>query len=88
MLEREFRDLFTDLIAFVENGVREIAVGVHFGAQNCSENDTFFHMCDKMSMSERLKCATLRFYCICQTCKTYEIQHFCTCSENPSRRAK
>ena len=83
-----FRYFFLDFIAFVENGVCETAVGVHFGAQNCSENDTFFKMCDKISMSERQICAILRFYCISQTCKTHEIHHFCTCSEKPSRIAK
>ena len=29
-----------DLIAFVENDVRETAARVHFGAQNCSKNAT------------------------------------------------
>ena len=38
---RIVRDLFRDFIAFVEYGVRETAVRVNFGAQNCSENVTF-----------------------------------------------
>ena len=33
---------FEGFIVFVENGVRETAVRVHFGPQNCSENVTLF----------------------------------------------
>ena len=46
---------FKDFIIFVENGVRETAVRVHFGPQNCSENVTFvekcYHLRDFLSFS-------------------------------------
>ena len=32
---------FRDFIVFVENGVRETAVRVHIGAQNCGKKATF-----------------------------------------------
>ena len=38
---RIFCDFIWAFIVFVENGVRETAVGVHFGPQNCSENCIF-----------------------------------------------
>ena len=40
-----YRDFYRAFIAFVENGVRETAVKVHFGAQNCSENVAFYQQC-------------------------------------------
>ena len=34
-------DFFTDFIAFVKNAVRETAVRVHIGVQNCGKKPTF-----------------------------------------------
>ena len=36
-----FGDFFRDFIAFVKNAVRETAVRVHIGAQNCGKKPTF-----------------------------------------------
>ena len=36
-----FGDFFRDFIAFVKNAVRETAVRVHIGVQNCGKKPTF-----------------------------------------------
>ena len=36
-----FRENFRDFIAFVKNAVRETAVRVHIGVQNCGKKPTF-----------------------------------------------
>ena len=41
LLGRIFGDFFKDFVAFVKNGVRETAVRVHIGAQNCGEKVIF-----------------------------------------------
>ena len=38
---RNFGENFKDIMAFLKNGVRETAVKVHIGAQNCGKKATF-----------------------------------------------
>ena len=38
---RNFGENFKDFIAFLKNGVRETAVKVHIGAQNCGKKAIF-----------------------------------------------
>ena len=45
-----FDVFFKVFTAFVENGVRETAVRVHIGAQNCGKNATFQNKLDKYSV--------------------------------------
>ena len=45
-----FGDFYRDFIAIVENGVRETAVRVHIGVQNCGKNATFQSGLDKYSV--------------------------------------
>ena len=45
-----FDVFFRVFTAFVENGVRETAVRVHIGAQNCGKNATFLRRLDKNSV--------------------------------------
>ena len=47
---RIFGDFFRDFIAIVKNCVRETAVRVHIGAQNCGKNAIFQTRLDKYSV--------------------------------------
>ena len=47
---RIFGDFFRDFIAIVKNCVRETAVRVHIGAQNCGKNAIFQSRLDKYSV--------------------------------------
>ena len=47
---RIFSDFFTDFIAIVKNSVRETAVRVHIGVQNCGKNAIFQSRLDKYSV--------------------------------------
>ena len=47
---RIFGDFYRDFIAIVKNSVRETAVRVHIGAQNCGKNAIFQSRLDKYSV--------------------------------------
>ena len=47
---RIFGDLYRDFIAIVKNSVRETAVRVHIGVQNCGKNAIFQSRLDKYSV--------------------------------------
>ena len=60
-----FDVFFKVFTAFVENGVRETAVRVHIGAQNCGKNATFLRRLDKNSVFRNSSvCLAPVFFCI------------------------
>ena len=60
-----FRDFYRDFTAIIENCVRETAVGVHFGAQNCGKNGPFNGRLDKNSV-----------FCDSSVCLAPDVLHF------------
>ncbi len=50
LVGRILGDFYRDFIAIVKNCVRETAVGVHIGVQNCGKNATFQYRLDKYSV--------------------------------------
>ena len=58
-----FSDFYRDFIAIVKNGVRETAVRVHIGAQNCGKKATFQRRLDKNSVFRNSSfCLCTRFF--------------------------